>query len=122
MIALSNRTTTLYDAAGDVTAALDAAGNETQYLYDALNRQTVTIDANSHRTTMLYDQAGNVTSVTDPLSHTTQYEYDALNRLRTSHWSALPAVRLLHQRQDPAAARNLSPRQMAEIISWHKRF
>ena len=42
---MSNRATSLFDAAANLTGSQDARGNLTQFLYDALNRHTVTIDA-----------------------------------------------------------------------------
>jgi RHS repeat-associated protein len=78
----SRTTATLYDAAGNVTQITDANTHVTQFLYDALNRKTVTIDAtpDHNRTTTLYDAAGNVTSVQAPLGRQTTYAYDNVNR------------------------------------------
>jgi len=78
----SRTTATLYDAAGNVTQITDANTHVTQFLYDALNRKTVTIDATpaQNRTTTLYDAAGNVTSVQAPLNRQTTYAYDNVNR------------------------------------------
>jgi RHS repeat-associated protein len=51
--------------------------------YDAINRQTVTIDADNYRTTTMLDAVGNVTGIQDPsASHNlTTFAYDALDRL-----------------------------------------
>ena len=70
--ALSNRTSTLFDAAGNVTQITDALGHVRQFQYDAVNRVTVGIDGLSNRTSMLFDAAGNVTQITDALAHTRQ--------------------------------------------------
>jgi RHS repeat-associated protein len=78
--ALSNRTTSLLDAAGIVTGVKDALGNLTQFLFDADNRQTVTVDALSNRTTTLLDAAGNVSGQLDAKNHLTQFLLDADNR------------------------------------------
>src|SRR5262249_35559869 len=74
--ALNNRTTTLFDAAGNVTGSKDADGNLTQYLFDADNRPTVTIDPLTNRTTSLLDAAGNVTGMKDANGNLTQYQLD----------------------------------------------
>jgi RHS repeat-associated protein len=76
-----NRTTSLYDAVGNVTQVTNARGHATQYLYDALNRQSVTVDALTHRTTTEFDPGGNVLSVLDPHDVATEHDYDALGRL-----------------------------------------
>ncbi len=82
--ALRRTSTMLYDAVGNVTAQLTpkvtGLNNQTQFLYDALNRKTVTIDAGLNRATVLYDGAGDVTSSTDVLGHQTTFSYDALGR------------------------------------------
>jgi YD repeat-containing protein len=56
--ALSNRTTTLFDAAGNATQVTDANNHNTQFLYDAVNRKSVAIDALGNRTTTLFDAVG----------------------------------------------------------------
>ena len=43
--ALGFRTTLTLDAVGNVTQVTDPLNHNTQFLHDALNRQTVTIDA-----------------------------------------------------------------------------
>jgi RHS repeat-associated protein len=78
---LSHRTTTLLDAAGNVTGVKDANNNLTQTLYDVLNRATVSIDPRGYRTTTLSDAVGNVTSVKDADNNVTTFSYDADNRL-----------------------------------------
>jgi RHS repeat-associated protein len=78
--ALGDRTTTLFDAVGNVTQVTDARGNSTQFLFDAVNRQSVVVDAWGDRTTTLFDAVDNVTQVTDARGNSTQFLYDALNR------------------------------------------
>jgi RHS repeat-associated protein len=79
-------TTTLYDAVDNVTGIIDPDGNQTGYLFDKLNRQTVTIDPLNQRTSTLYDAVGNVTQVTDRNNRVRQFQYDALNRFRKEVW------------------------------------
>src|SRR5206468_10135092 len=74
------RATRLLAGAGSQPGPLGARGNLSQYVFDALNRQTVTVDALGNRTTSLLDKAGNVTGVQDPLSHLSQFLFDADNR------------------------------------------
>jgi RHS repeat-associated protein len=46
-------------------------------VYDALNRQTVTVDALGNRTTTMLDAVGNVTEVLDASNNATIYAYNA---------------------------------------------
>ena len=80
LMRVSKRTTTAYDAVGNVTTSTDALNHTTSYLYDALDRNTVVIDALTRRTTTGYDAVGNVTQVTNSRNHATNYSYDALHR------------------------------------------
>jgi RHS repeat-associated protein len=81
--ALGNRSTTLYDAAGNVTGSIDARADRVTMLYDAANRRTASIDALGKRTTSAFDAAGNLTESIDPLNFRTTYGYDALGRRTT---------------------------------------
>jgi YD repeat-containing protein len=67
-----------------VLSVTDPRNLTTSYGYDALNQQTVEIDANgtsiAATTTTVYDKVGNVLSVTDPRGLITSYAYDAMNR------------------------------------------
>ncbi|NUT07339.1 MAG: Teneurin-1, partial [Hamadaea sp.] len=91
------------NAAGDTTAAIDAAGNSTQYKYDHLGRQVAVVAPDGSKRTTIYDEPGNnITakaydstgaliskisatydgngnqlSTTDALGHTTTFAYDA---------------------------------------------
>jgi YD repeat-containing protein len=63
--ALSNRTTTLFDAAGNVTSVKDADNNVTTFAFDADNRKIQMTDPLGHVATFAYDSVGNLTSTTD---------------------------------------------------------
>ena len=58
--------------------------NETQYVYDARNRQISVTQAygtsDAATTSYTYDAVGNVLTQTDALGNETQYVYDNLNR------------------------------------------
>lgn len=69
-----------YDAAGRISATVDAGGNRTTYEYDAAGRNTKVIDALGGATTFTFDAAGHQTSVTDANGNTTRFEYDANGR------------------------------------------
>jgi RHS repeat-associated protein len=91
--------TTVFDAAGEVQASIDALGNATTHTYDALGRETQvqtpagyattvydaasnvvnTIDANNNKSTFAYDALNRQTTATDPLGGVTSYSYDAAN-------------------------------------------
>ncbi len=89
-------TTTYFDPRGLVSASIDAAGRETDYVYDGAWRQTSIVqtdpitdgsDGNANTadyseliTHTTYDGDGNVLSVTDPMGNVTTYAYDAANR------------------------------------------
>jgi RHS repeat-associated protein len=77
---------TLYDAAGNTAAVIDADGNQTSYVYDGDNRLSVTTDPYGKATTTSYDAAGRVTKVVDPDNRTITYAYDAANRETSETW------------------------------------
>jgi YD repeat-containing protein len=88
-------TTSVYDAAGNVTKVidprLDSMNNPlftTIYSYDAANRRTQVTDAAGNNTGYFYDAADNLTKVLDGNTHATTYGYDGRNR-RTSVSGAL---------------------------------
>ncbi len=73
-------TTYTYDKAGNRTAVIDPLGDETNTIYDALNRPIAVDDPLGHVTTTEYDANGNVTAVTDPTSSVAKYAYDKNDR------------------------------------------
>jgi YD repeat-containing protein len=93
--ALGNLTAVFYDAVGNVLASRDANLHTTNFVYDELNRRTITTDAENNVTQLQYDGGvlsgcGNcgatpgssfVTQQTDPNGKVTYFKYDALNRL-----------------------------------------
>jgi RHS repeat-associated protein len=78
--AANGRTTSLFDAAGNMTGLLNANSTLLTFVYDALNRQTVTVDGLGNRTTALFDAAGNLTGALDANAHLTQFIFDVANR------------------------------------------
>jgi RHS repeat-associated protein len=76
------RTYNEYDAAGRLTATVDARHYRTEYGYDDANRRTSVKDALGRVTTTGYDDAGQQTYVVDALGRTTRFEYDSAGRLR----------------------------------------
>ena len=68
------------DAVGNVTTQTDALYRTSTFSYDAMNRNTVSIDPLSNRTTTAYDAIGNATTVTDALNRVTTVQFDAINR------------------------------------------
>jgi YD repeat-containing protein len=84
--ALGDRTTTLFDAVGNVTQITDADNNKTQFLYDALNRVTEQIDPFNKTNTFAYDAVGNLTSTTDRLGRVVNSQFDALDRMTGQTW------------------------------------
>lgn len=73
-----------FDAAGQLAAFTDAAGQTARYEYDADGRQTAEVDPLGNRTEYGYDAAGRRTLVRDPLRRETYFIYDAIGRLNRS--------------------------------------
>jgi RHS repeat-associated protein len=76
--------TTVYDAAGNVQARIDALNNATTMTYDALNREVTVKDPLGHVGTTVYDAAGNVINTIDANGNTSTFAFDALNRQTTA--------------------------------------
>lgn len=75
-----------YDAAGQVTARIDARGVRTAYAYDSQGRlvtQTEAADTMPATTVFAYDAVGNRTSVTSPRGIVTRMTYTGRNLLAT---------------------------------------
>jgi RHS repeat-associated protein len=76
-----------YDNNGNLILSVDAYEYETQHVYDALNRETQTVNnyegsdtATQNTTTSFqFDSLNHLTQVTDPSSLNTSYTYDGLN-------------------------------------------
>ncbi|HEV2969531.1 MAG TPA: autotransporter-associated beta strand repeat-containing protein [Pirellulales bacterium] len=98
------RTTTAYDALGNVTSVTDPAGNTTTFSYDHLNRETSQTEAVVYTTpagvtqtapvsTLLsYDADGNLTQKIDADGRKTTYGYDKLNRQIEEDWFTTAAA------------------------------
>ena len=79
----------LYDAAGRVTASLDANGHATGYAYDGRSRQVTVTDALGNRQATVYDDADRVLTQIridenapgSDIEYAMAYEYDVLNRV-----------------------------------------
>ena len=98
--ALGNRTTTMFDAAGNPDALIDARGNRHSFVYDAADREVALRDPLSRRagcvrggaslpgrrTTSGYDQAGNQTLRIDARGHRTTYTFDAASQLQARRY------------------------------------
>ncbi|MCI0456868.1 MAG: hypothetical protein L0Z62_07815 [Gemmataceae bacterium] len=83
---LGNRTTTLFDAAGNVTSVTDASNNTTTFAYDALNRLSSQTDPLGETATFAYDGVGHLTSTTDRNGRRRDYAYDDAGRMTTETW------------------------------------
>ena len=73
----STQRTWTYNAASQVTAATDAAGNSDTAAYDARGRTLSTTDRNTLTTSYTYDPNSNLLTLTDPKGNTRSWEYDA---------------------------------------------
>ena len=81
---------------GNVTGVKDPNGNTNAYVFDALNRVSVTVDGGGNRTTKMFDAAGNLTSVKDPDANVTTFLYDAVNRVTQQTSRAASATMRRH--------------------------
>jgi RHS repeat-associated protein len=72
-----------FDGQGHMSGMHDAAGNSWTWTYDALGRNTLSIDPDTGTTTRTYDLIGNLTSSTDGRGITLAYAYDGLGRKLT---------------------------------------
>jgi YD repeat-containing protein len=71
------KTTSYYDASGDLLATSDALGDTTSYIYDQYGNVVSTTDPLGNVTTNQYDSSGNLVSTTDALGNVTAtYTYD----------------------------------------------
>jgi RHS repeat-associated protein len=73
---LLHRNTTVYDAAGRTKASINGVGDTTRYAYDIAGRQTATIDGNGKTTTNVYDNDNRQTATISPLGDRTTNVYD----------------------------------------------
>ncbi len=78
---LGNICTTMYDAAGRVSASIDQLARRTTYTYDVASQQKTRTDARGIVTTYSFDQAGRLTGRQYTNDATVTFSYDA-NRNR----------------------------------------
>ncbi|WP_275592942.1 RHS repeat-associated core domain-containing protein [Actinokineospora baliensis] len=77
-----------YNSVDQLTRNADAAGNDWEYQYDFLGRQTGLTDPDAGQTTRAYDLLGQLTSVTDGRGQVLSYDYDVIGR-RTAEYSGV---------------------------------
>ncbi len=77
-----------YNAAGDLLAVEDSAGNITEINYDTLGRKKNMDDPDMGYWTYTYDANGNLTTQTDAKSQVKTFYYDELNRLEEENYSS----------------------------------
>ena len=89
--ALSNRTTSSFAANGWNTAVQDARGYVTSFVRDAAGQQVCVVDANGGRLTSLYDLRGIVYATQDQLGAFTSFSHDAVGnttlRVDARNWA-----------------------------------
>jgi RHS repeat-associated protein len=69
-----------YDGNGNVTTVVDALGRQTEYLYDALNRQRVILYPDGSQVALSYDPDGNVILIREVNGLQRRITVDALGR------------------------------------------
>lgn len=103
-----------FDRKSRVTERKDPLGNKTSYEYDAAGNVSAAIDANANRTEFTYDSRANIlTKKVVPLNETTTWRYDAVA-------GAAPNTIPLNQpstRIDPAA-----PLNGGAPVAWESNF
>ncbi|MBX9791852.1 MAG: hypothetical protein K2Y37_23260 [Pirellulales bacterium] len=80
-----------YDKAGNRTRLTDPVGNETDFVFDGLNRLSTDTNYNGstgYTRTYTYDAASNLTTLVDRNRRETVYGYDKLNRQTSEIWYA----------------------------------
>ncbi|WP_137940420.1 RHS repeat protein, partial [Chitinivorax sp. B] len=77
---VATRQRTVFDAAGQKVASIDALGNTVQFQYDEVGRQIGSVDARRFRSWHRYDGLGNLVEEVNGGGDRTQYEYDTLGR------------------------------------------
>ena len=79
-----NQTTTFFtDSVGRVVSVKDPLGNQTRYVWTALNRLSQSTDPLGNPTGFIYDANGTLRSVQDARGGLTQFAPDAMDRLQT---------------------------------------
>ena len=78
--ALLQRTTSVYDAAGQSVAAINGRGYRTSHGYDRAGHRVRLTDANTNPTTYLFDAAGQDAGRIDPLLRRATFAYDLAGR------------------------------------------
>src|SRR6056297_1175347 len=76
--ALSETTTTTFDAAGRRVSVSDPLGKVTSYTFDADGNQTSVTDPNNLTTLSTYDYRNRLIKTTDPLGHTAETAYNRI--------------------------------------------
>jgi RHS repeat-associated protein len=72
-----NVTTYTYDSYGNMLSMTDALNNTATYTYNQWGQVTSVTDQQGNVTTNTYDSNGNLISTTDPSGGVTQYQYDS---------------------------------------------
>ncbi len=80
---MRNRTTFVYDAAGQKTVQIDPLSRRTTSAYDAAGRQDLRIDARGNRTTYAYDADDQLLSRAYPDATRATFSYDAVGNRTT---------------------------------------
>ena len=75
-----------YDANGNVLSLTDPVGNETSYIFDALDRQIEETDPLGNITTYVYDAVGNLTERIDRIDRRIEFVYDERDRQTAELW------------------------------------
>ncbi|MCK7478970.1 MAG: hypothetical protein M0C28_17605 [Candidatus Moduliflexus flocculans] len=76
----------VYDAAGQLTAEIQADGAVVRYQYDALGRKTAVVDATGNKTEIFYDRNNRVIQSRNLLAQSEYYAYDETgNRIKVTN-------------------------------------
>ncbi|MDD3275895.1 MAG: hypothetical protein PHP93_02475, partial [Kiritimatiellales bacterium] len=89
--AVGNTISFEYDQNGNQTALIDGNGSRTEFVYDGLNRKTVTRYPDYNEEIAEYDLVGNRVKRIDCNGAVTHYIYDARNRLDLVQYGSDPS-------------------------------
>ena len=115
-----------YDAVGNLTTAVDPAGNVSKFTYDSLRNKLTSSEPNIGKWSYEYDAAGRLVEQTDAKGQVTTYHYDAIGRrIKQTALAGTPEATSVTWKYDEArsgyknASRRTSMTDAAGTVSYN---